>query len=77
MKTYDAKSQREKAIMDGGGNQLITRRQIIKIEKLANQLGITANYIAEHKFGKSISHLKGKEANVIIRALIDKLGLCQ
>ena len=75
MKQYDARSQREKAYMNGGGEQPITRRQIMKIEKLANQLGKTANYIAESKFGKTISQLKGEEANEIIRLLIDKLGL--
>ena len=77
MKKYDTKTQREKAYMNGGGEQPITRRQIIKIEKLANQFGKTANYVAQYKFGKTISKLKGEEANEIIRLLIDKLGLCK
>lgn len=77
MEKYDARSQREKAYMNGGGEQPITRRQIIKIEKLANQLGKTANYIAERKFDKTISQLKGEEANVLIRWLIDRLCLCK
>jgi len=77
MKEYDARIQNEKAYMNGGGEQPITRRQIIKIEKLANQFGKTANYVAQYKFGKTISELKGEEANEIIRLLIDKLGLCK
>lgn len=63
--------------MSGGGELPIPRRQIIKIETLANQLGKTANHIAENKFGKTISQLKGEEANAIIRLLLDKLDLCK
>ena len=77
MKAYDAKTQQEKAFMNGGGQQLITRRQIIKIEKLANQLRKTGNGISQERYGKSISKLKGEEANEIIRELLDKLGLCK
>jgi len=77
MEKYDARSQREKAYMNGGGEQPITRRQIIKIEKLANQLGKTANYIAERKFDKTISQLKGEEANMLIRCIIVRLCLCK
>ena len=77
MKTYDAKTQQEKAFMNGGGQQPITRRQIMKIEKLAKQLRKTGNGISQEKFGKDVSKLKREEANEIIRELLDKLGLCK
>lgn len=77
MKQYDAQKQREKSYMNGGGEQPITRRQLIRIEKLSNKLNSSGNAIAQNKFGKPMSQLKGEEANEIIRWLIDRLDLCK
>lgn len=54
---------------NGGGQKPITRRQIIKIEKLARQLNTSAWSLAIEVYKKTISELSGYEAHELIKKL--------
>ena len=63
---------------NGGGDKLITRYQIYRIENLAYTLGKTAQIFAAEIYKKSIVQLIGREAHELIQLLeaeVSKQGL--
>ena len=56
-------------VNNGGGNKLITRKQIFFIESLAHALGKTGQGLALETYQKSIAELLGSEAHEMIQTL--------
>lgn len=62
-------SQDDKSQFQGGGDNPATDKQIFLIQKLAEENGKDAKQLCLAKFGKSLSALMGREADLLIKSL--------
>lgn len=62
-------SQDDKSQFQGGGDKPATDKQIFLIQKLAEENGKDAKQLCLAKFGKSLSTLMGREADLLIKSL--------
>ena len=62
-------SQDDKSQFQGGGDKPATDKQIFLIQKLAEENGKDAKQLSLAKFGKSLSALMGREADLLIKSL--------
>ena len=62
-------SQDDKSQFPGGGDKPATDKQIFLIQKLAEENGKDAKQLCLAKFGKSLSTLMGREADLLIKSL--------
>lgn len=62
-------SQDDKSQFQGGGDKPATDKQIFLIQKLAEENGKDAKQLCLAKFGKSLSALMGREADLLIKSL--------
>ena len=62
-------SQDDKSQFQGGGDKPVTDKQIFLIQKLAEENGKDAKQLCLAKFGKSLSTLMGREADLLIKSL--------
>ena len=61
--------QDDKSQFQGGGDKPATDKQIFLIQKLAEENGKDAKQLCLAKFGKSLSTLMGREADLLIKSL--------
>ena len=61
--------QDDKSQFQGGGDKPATDKQIFLIQKLAEENGKDAKQLCLAKFGKSLSALMGREADLLIKSL--------
>ena len=61
--------QDDKSQFQGGGDKPATDKQIFLIQKLAEENGKDAKQLSLAKFGKSLSALMGREADLLIKSL--------
>lgn len=61
--------QDDKSRFQGGGDKPATDKQIFLIQKLAEENGKEAKQLCLAKFGKSLSALMGREADLLIKSL--------
>ena len=61
--------QDDKSQFQGGGDNPATDKQIFLIQKLAEENGKDAKQLCLAKFGKSLSALMGREADLLIKSL--------
>ena len=62
-------SQDDKSQFQVGGDKPATDKQIFLIQKLAEENGKDAKQLCLAKFGKSLSTLMGREADLLIKSL--------
>lgn len=61
----------DKSKMNGGGSKIISQKQIEFINKLASQKNTTGNDFSISIFQKPLEFLNGREANTLIKNLIN------